>query len=255
MKLLLTLLLTFAAVVQAKTIKLTPSNTVTFRQAFDGGYVAQKQLEILLLSATNGGEEIFLVLDTPGGSVSDGALFIDTINALDIKISTVTIFAASMGYITAQNLNGKRYIIPSGTLMSHRASIGGIAGQLPGEANTRLKYYGDFVNRLSEVAAKRVGISYKKYMKLIQDEYWVVGQSAVDKGHADEVVDVVCSKELTDLRASDDVKTPFGVASVQYSACPLISTPLKVSFGKGSNVPQQMIDAIGRSWLTRIRGE
>lgn len=254
MKLLLTLLLTLT-VVQAKTINLTPNNTITFRQAFDGAYVSQKQLEILMLSVLNGGEEIFLVLDTPGGSVSDGALFIDTINALDIKISTVTIFAASMGYITAQNLNGKRYIIPSGTLMSHRASIGGIGGQLPGEANTRLKYYAEYVDRLSEIAAKRVGISYKKYMKLIQDEYWVVGQNAVDNGHADEVADVVCSKELFDSRVEDAVKTPFGTAIVQYSGCPLITTPLKVSLGKGSVIPQQTLDLLNKSWIKRVRGE
>jgi ATP-dependent protease ClpP protease subunit len=234
-----------------KTINLSDSNTVIFRSAFTPEYVAEKQIEILTKSVTS--STINLVLDTPGGDVGSGALFIDTINGLGINVNTITIFAASMGYITAQNLSGKRYILPSGTLMSHRAKIGGIDGQLPGESNTRLKFYQDFVERLSKGAANRVGISYKKYMSQIQDELWLVGDKAVKAGHADEVVLIKCDASL---RGTEDiiVKTMLGSFNVTYSKCPLINAPLKYELVGGIKgvVPKGAVEQIYKSKRSQI---
>jgi hypothetical protein len=131
-----------------------------------------------------------------------------------------------MGYNTAQRL-GKRYIIPSGVLMSHRASLGGLSGQFPGELNVRLNMYMAMTSDLAKNAANRVGLSQSDYEKLIHDEYWVVGSDAVANGHADEVVNVTCDPELFTTTMSSH-QTFFGFVSVEKSNCPLIVAPLNI---------------------------
>ena len=133
MKLLLTSLLALglAFSVQAKEILLTDKNTVVLNKSFTGKSVAEVQNKLLELSLKSG-QDLYLFLYSPGGSISAGKQLISFAKALPNKVHTVTQFAASMAYITAQHLD-TRYVLPSATMMSHRASIGGLGGQVPGE--------------------------------------------------------------------------------------------------------------------------
>ena len=131
MLVLLPTLLLAATETQQKTIVLNTFNAINFNQPFTMDYVAKKQIEAIEKCGTNLGGDIYLVLYTPGGSISAGQLLFDTLKPLPCNFHTITIFSASMGYQTVQNL-GKRYMLPSGTLMSHRASIRGIGGELGG---------------------------------------------------------------------------------------------------------------------------
>lgn len=173
-----------------------------------------------------GAKEIFLVLDTPGGSVSAGSLFIDVAKRFPIPIHTVTIFAASMGYQIVQGL-GKRYIIESGTLMSHRAS-GGMRGEFYGNLESRINWIKQGVDHLDKVAADRIGISLAEYKELVRDELWLVGQNAIDKKNADIIADVTCGPDLMTTRTEIIDTIIFGVYSVTFSNCPLITAPLEV---------------------------
>ena len=228
MKLLLTLLLIISGLSFGKTIKLDDTNSISFNQAFDIMYVAKKQVEAINLCASNVGKDIYVTLYTPGGSVTAGQLFFDTLNALPCKFHTITVFAASMGYQTVQNL-GKRYIIPSGVLMSHRASISNLGGELGGELDSVLKLLNQNSKELDETASKRVGISLEKYRELIRDELWLTGNSAVESGHADELVNVSCDKSLMTTR-SETINTFFGSFDAEFSNCPIIVGPISVSF-------------------------
>lgn len=222
-------LLIGAMTAQAEKIVLTEQNCIVFNQAVSTEYVSKKTMEILkkALSA----KELYLVLDTPGGSVTAGLNFIDMIKSLNIKVHTITIFAASMGYQMVQEL-GNRYITPSGTLMSHRGSVGGISGQVPGELNTRVNHIQDVLDGMSKRASSRVGMSKKDYDAAIINELWVFGQQAVDQKHADSVVDVTCSPELVEGSYSESISTIFGEVHLTFSKCPLVSFPLSFSFGK-----------------------
>jgi ATP-dependent Clp protease protease subunit len=174
---------------------------------------------------------IYLVLDTPGGSVTSGLAFIDVIKSLNVKVHTITIFAASMGYQIAQEL-GTRYITPSGTLMSHRGSVGGISGQVPGELNSRLAHIQAILDGMSERAAKRVRMSKKDYDAAIVNELWVFGQQAVSTHHADIVANVTCSEKLVQGTYTEEVSTLFGPVTLVFSKCPLVSYPVRIQFGK-----------------------
>ena len=206
-------------------IVLTSKNSISFNQQVTDVYVAKKSLELfvkdLSLPKT---QPIYLVLNTPGGSVGAGNQFIDFVKSLKRPVHTVVIFAASMGYQITQELN-TRYILPSGTLMSHRGSISGISGQIPGELNARLKMIQDILEGMNIRASKRVSMSLKAYQDAIINELWTSGQHAVDTKHADDVAIVTCDKSLSGT-FSEDVATAFGPVTMEFSKCPLITEPV-----------------------------
>jgi ATP-dependent protease ClpP protease subunit len=235
LKILLSLIV-FSTIANAKDIELTEKNCVVFNQPVSNGYVAKKTVEIINKSFNE--SELYLVMETPGGSVMAGLQFIDTIKALNIKVHTITLFAASMGYQIVQEF-GTRYITASGTLMSHRGSISGISGQVPGELNSRLNYIQGLLSRMSDVSSKRSGMSKSDYDAAVVNELWLFGQNAVNAGHADELANVKCSKELFNQTYTELFATIFGSATVTYSRCPLIPAPLSVEFEKGMK-PENM---------------
>ena len=222
----------FALTVQATSIVLTEANSVSINQEISSEFVASKQLEAFnKASKLKAGDDLYLVLYTPGGSVLAGMLFIDTMKALKVKVHTITIFAASMGYQIAENL-GTRYMLGSGILMSHRGAVGGVSGQINGELNSRVQFYTDISNRLDSIVAKRVGTSLKAYQDSIVNELWLTSDKAVASNHADEIAEVSCDQKLIDGKVEEKVYTMFGAVDVTFSACPLITDPLSV---KSSN--------------------
>jgi ATP-dependent protease ClpP protease subunit len=218
----------------SKSIVLTEKNSISFNNQFTGGFVAQKQLEASSKCYASEGSDIYVVLYTPGGSVSAGQLFFDTLNALPCNFHTITIFAASMGYQTVQNL-GKRYILPSGILMSHRASIRGLSGEIGGELNQLLKLLQDNIRELNTIASDRIGISLEKYESLIADELWLTGSQAVKDNHADEIVSVRCDKNFSGSYIQK-FRSFFGILDVEFAKCPLITSPLSVRSANSQEV-------------------
>lgn len=227
MKYLLLLILPLLSFAKTEVLTLSESNTISFNQPFSARYVAQKQMELLNLDANLApGQPITVVLNTPGGSIDAGNRLIDMISALDRPVNTLTLFAASMGYHTVQNL-GKRYITPSGTLMSHRASIRGLGGQIDGEAETALAWIKSIVDIMDFKAAVRVGLEVSDYKTLIKDELWITGAKAVESNHADAVVVAKCDPSLNGTY-TELFYTMFGPVNVTFSKCPLITAPLRV---------------------------
>lgn len=229
-----------------KTIILTEKNTIVLRDLIDEQSVAQVQDKAIRLSHTlPANSTIYLFLDTPGGDIRSGSTLITTLKGLPQRVDTITNFAASMGFITVQSL-GRRYVLPTGTLMSHRAR-GGMTGQIPGELNSRLSFFTGVLDVQDAVIAGRLKLSKKEYQNLIVNEYWTYGSNAVANNVADEVVNVRCDKALSEGRTAQTLETFFGPIQLVYSNCPLINTPLEVKFEQvrtnddnvdGHSVPQ-----------------
>lgn len=228
-KFLILLIITTGAFAKNVEIVLTEDNSIVFNQAVSADYASKKTLEVM--KKAKKGVPLYLVLDTPGGSVTAGLAFIDAIKSLKVSVHTITIFAASMGYQFVQEL-GVRYITPSGTLMSHRGAVGGLSGQVPGELNSRLNHIQAILSGMSSRAAARVGMSKQDYDAAIINELWISGQEAVASKHADLVASVTCDKSLMDGTYEQEILTIFGRVSLVFSKCPLISTPIEISFGK-----------------------
>lgn len=229
-KIVLLAMLLVSTTAFADKIVLTENNSVAFNEKVTSEFVSKKILEVMTKSLKT--KKLYLVMDTPGGSVGAGLQFIDIVKALDIEVHTITLFAASMGYQIVQEL-GTRYITESGILMSHRGAVSGMSGQIPGELNSRVSFIHTMLNKMSERASKRLGISKKKYDSLIFNELWSFGKNAIDTNQADKVAQVTCSKELLKGTYKKKFFTFMGSLEVTFSKCPLITAPVGVNFGKG----------------------
>ncbi len=215
------------ATTQREIIELTSENFVVLDQVYSDASVSQVMLELNKLSNKLPKDAtIYLVLNSPGGSVDSGMSLITFVKAIPQNVKTLSIFSASMGFQTVQNL-GERLVLPNSTLMSHRAKFG-VRGEAPGEMFSQLNYVMSIINGLDQTAAARMGMSFDEYRKLVADEYWTYGENAVGEKAADRVVLAKCSQTLFTETKSQNVETMFGDFEVQTSKCPLIPGALSV---------------------------
>jgi len=220
--------------VPVETLNLNKNNTLIFREDYNPVSVAKLQKE-MLSKVSGGAKHIFLALDTPGGDIRAGNSLNSLAQGLGIKVDTITIFAASMGFGTAQSL-GTRYIQPHGVMMAHRARVGGVDGQIPGEFLTAAGMLLDLVYGMERSNAARLGLTFEDYTALVKDEYWVTGADAVKQGAADKVANIRCASDL--LGTSEQIiNLGFFTVKVIYSDCPAIEGPLDVIF-VGANADQ-----------------
>ena len=218
--------------VQAKgipTLKLTTDNTITLNGPVTNKSVQEVELAAKELDATlKSGYPIYLVLNTPGGSIQSGLELIEFLNSLNRPVRTVTIFAASMGWQIVQHL-GNRYILNYGVLMSHKAS-GGFSGEFPGQLDSRLSFWKRRLYLMDKVTVARTKgkQTLKSYYGMMENELWLGGQDSVRLGYADRVIKMSCSKQLADKRQIITITTFFGSFKLKFSACPTVTGPVGV---------------------------
>lgn len=232
----LTFLLAFTGC-EAKTtpdqVVLSKDNTIVLNTEVDDSSVAKVLVKAIELDKNLGkGKPLYLVLNTPGGSIQAGLELIDGLKGLKRPIHTVTMFAASMGFQIAQNLND-RLITGSGTLMSHRArgSVGGeFGGQDPSQLSNRYSFWAGRIKELDEQTVKRTNKkqTLQSYTKAYENELWASSQSAVLEGYADRSVTVKCDESLSGTSEQNFVF--FGIMiTVKTSDCPVVTGALDVS--------------------------
>lgn len=203
-------------------LTLSDKNTVLLNMPIMGDIANRVSKELLEKSdKLKSGEPIYLVLDTPGGSVDDGMRIIEVAKSLPRPVHTVSLFNASMGFILAQSL-GDRYVISSSTLMSHRAFIGGIKGEFPGSFMTRLESTAKQLMKINEEVAARVGLSLNEYMTMISNELWLNTDDALKSKFADKIITLRCDKTLRGPGEPVDLDLGLFTIKVRYNKCPLI---------------------------------
>jgi Protease subunit of ATP-dependent Clp proteases len=86
--------------------------------------------QLIYLEAKDPNKEVFLYINSPGGSISDGMAIFDTMNYIQCDVNTIAMgLAASMGaFLLAAGTKGKRYALPNSEIMIHQP-LGGAQGQ------------------------------------------------------------------------------------------------------------------------------
>ena len=205
-----------------KHLLLTPENAITFKGAVNMASASKVGKQLLELSAkARSDATLYLILDSPGGSIYAGMSFINLMKAIPQEINCVAKFAASMAHSILQACPGKRYISKGdGVIMIHRAS-GSFFGQFNnGEVESQLKLWKNIVSDLEKVNAKRMSYSLKEYRKRSKDEWWCSNNNCLKERFVDEFAYLRCSPEL--LAKKHKVNKHY-----YYSGCPLIPGYLK----------------------------
>ena len=144
--------------------------------------------ELLLLSAQDGKRDIFLYINSPGGSVTAGMAIYDIMQYVPNDVATVGMgLAASMGqFLLCAGAPGKRYALPHARIMMHQPSggIGGTASDIKIQAEQML-----YVKQtLAERIAHHTGQPLDQIEKDSDRDRWFTAEAAKEYGFIDHVV-------------------------------------------------------------------
>lgn len=132
------------------------------------------------------GKDLYLLIDSPGGSVLDGARIVSTMEASKVKIHTVCIrMCASMAFIIHQ-YGTTRLAHDRAMLMGHPASAG-LEGTLE-QMSSRLNALMTYVDKLDAPIAVRVGMSLESFKALTVSELWIDSEDSLKRHLLDKIV-------------------------------------------------------------------
>lgn len=143
--------------------------------------------QMLLLAAEDPHKDIWLYINSPGGSVTAGMAIFDTMQWVPCDVATVAMgMAASMGqFLLSAGTPGKRYATPHARVMMHQPSggIGGTASDIKIQAEQLLH----IKKQMAELIAQHTGQSVEQIEKDSDRDRWFTAQEAKDYGFVDHV--------------------------------------------------------------------
>ncbi len=154
--------------------------------------------QLLFLEADDPEKDIYLYIQSPGGSVTAGMGIFDTMNHVAPDVCTVCMgLAASMGaFLLAAGKQGKRSSLPHSRIMIHQP-IGGAQGQATDieiQANEIIKTK----ERLNGILAANTGKPYEQIQSDTERDFFMSAAEAAEYGLIDQVID-----RTTNLRSAD----------------------------------------------------
>ena len=127
-------------------------------------------------------------------------------------------------FVISQSL-GDRLALDSAIIMTHKARVGGVGGEVPGSFINMAQYLLNFINSINEKIALRSGMELEAYNKLIEADYWMGASLAKDHNFIDRTVTISCDKSLQAYEEPQQVDLGFFTLSLQFHKCPLITQP------------------------------
>ncbi|WP_318530329.1 ATP-dependent Clp protease proteolytic subunit [Streptococcus sp. 20-1249] len=146
--------------------------------------------QLLFLDAQDPTKDIYLYVNTPGGSVSAGLAIVDTMNFIKADVQTIVMgMAASMGTIIASSgAKGKRFMLPNAEYMIHQP-MGGTGG---GTQQTDMAIAAEHLlktrNNLEQILAENSGKTVKQIHKDAERDYWMSAEETLAYGFIDKIM-------------------------------------------------------------------
>ena len=150
--------------------------------------------QLLFLDAQDSEKDIYIYINSPGGSVSAGLAIYDTMNFIKADVQTIAMgMAASMGsFLLTAGEKGKRFALPNAEIMIHQP-LGGAQGQAT-EIEIAARHILQTRERLNKILAERTGQPMEVIERDTDRDNYMTAQQAKDYGLIDEVM--VNSKAL-----------------------------------------------------------
>lgn len=145
--------------------------------------------ELLYLESLDPDKDIFMYINSPGGSVTAGMAIYDTMQYIKCDVSTICVgMAASMGaFLLAAGTKGKRLALPNSEVMIHQPSSG-----YQGQA-TDMKIAADHIIRtkekLNSILAANTGKSIEEVAVDTDRDNWLTAEQAMSYGLVDKVIE------------------------------------------------------------------
>ena len=145
--------------------------------------------QMLFLEADDPDKDIFLYINSPGGSVSAGMAIYDTMQYIKCEVSTICVgLAASMGaFLLTAGAKGKRRALPNAEIMIHQPS-GGARGQAT-DMNIQVEQILRIKKRLNAILAERTGQPVEKIAADTERDNYLTAAEAKDYGLIDEIIE------------------------------------------------------------------
>jgi ATP-dependent Clp protease protease subunit len=145
--------------------------------------------QLLLLEAEDPDRDIYLYINSPGGSVTDGLAIYDTMQYVRCDVSTICLgLAASMGqFLLCAGSRGKRFALPHSRILMHQPS-----GQMQGQA-ADIAIQAEQIIYLKRMMAERISFHTGQPVERIEADSdrdrWFTAEEAKEYGFIDRVID------------------------------------------------------------------
>ncbi len=143
--------------------------------------------QLIYLEGKNPDKDIFLYINSPGGSVSAGMAIYDTMNYIKCDVSTICIgLAASMGaFILSSGTKGKRFALPNSEIMIHQP-LGGAQGQASDIA-IQAKHIQKIKEKITKILSENTGMPIEQVEKDTDRDNYMTAKEAKEYGLIDKV--------------------------------------------------------------------
>ncbi|MCH4370253.1 ATP-dependent Clp endopeptidase proteolytic subunit ClpP [Staphylococcus haemolyticus] len=168
--------------------RLLKDRIIMLGSAIDDNVASSIVSQLLFLQAQDSEKDIYLYINSPGGSVTAGFAIYDTIQHIKPDVQTICIgMAASMGsFLLAAGAKGKRFALPNAEVMIHQP-LGGAQGQAT-EIEIAANHILKTREKLNKILAERTGQSIEKIQKDTDRDNFLTADEAKEYGLIDNVM-------------------------------------------------------------------
>ncbi|MBE3092718.1 MAG: ATP-dependent Clp endopeptidase proteolytic subunit ClpP, partial [Chloroflexi bacterium] len=144
--------------------------------------------QLLFLEAADPDKDIYIYINSPGGSVSSTIAIYDTIQYIRSDVSTICIGMAASGaaLILASGAKGKRFALPNSRIMVHQP-LGGVQGQVT-DIEIQARELKRIKDTLNKILTHHTGQKLEKVEKDTERDFYMTAQESKKYGLVDEVI-------------------------------------------------------------------
>ncbi|MBA3927263.1 ATP-dependent Clp endopeptidase proteolytic subunit ClpP [Listeria sp. FSL L7-1582] len=168
--------------------RLLKDRIIMLGSAIDDNVANSIVSQLLFLDAQDPEKDIFLYINSPGGSISAGMAIYDTMNFVKADVQTIAMgMAASMGsFLLTAGADGKRFALPNAEIMIHQP-LGGAQGQAT-EIEIAARHILKIKERMNTIMAERTGQPIEVISRDTDRDNFMTAAEAKEYGLIDDIV-------------------------------------------------------------------